>query len=686
MKKYKLFFIIYVSFSLLYIITLISLSILGNKIRIGYLGDFNFDENHIIKTLELNDLSHIKQNYIIDGKLDEESIKNFIFTNESITQYSYGCRVKYYSKVFRNSDIYGVYVDTNKIIKDNDFIKEINISYNGSPFGSLISTKIIDFDKIDNVNYKLKIKYKLLHLFIFININLFIIIFIIKSLSYYYNNITFNDYKLNLNKDDYKFIISAGIISLSMFLFQYWLFFPGYFQYWDTLEAMNIGYFGGFHNWRPLITFLFLNFLYKTFGYNTFYLLILNLSFLYLGLYLIVVSLYIKYKNKLFILILLISFLSVIFFNVINLEKDFTASFILFLALSIIFFKININNLKIKILLNIIILPLLIISMLWRHNFIVTVYPIFIYIVYDFLQVTIRNKSLKNYIIKFISYMFIVAILLIIISKQFPLLFLNSSNNKEPTKYIMILHIMGCASVNDDGSLIPNEWYAKGKNFDDAKDLYLNGTKLIADKFSIIWNPNAPFDLNLIDFYDIFKIYLKYITKYPMDYIKHIYNYTINIWTTSSLWINEDVDVHNKVFPYKQNVDSIQSDDGIKNWNIYEFSKYPNIKFSPIREKIYVFFYNILFGINVFLFILISIILFIFSGLILIFKKNMRTSIVIFIFSTAFSASATAFIVALFTPMVLYRYIYPVIPITIISLISFITFIYDIGGFKKFLK
>ena len=76
MKKYKLFFIIYTSFLSICILSLIILAILGSKSRIGYLGDFKFDGSHIIRTLELNGLTHIKENYIIDGKLDEESIKN----------------------------------------------------------------------------------------------------------------------------------------------------------------------------------------------------------------------------------------------------------------------------------------------------------------------------------------------------------------------------------------------------------------------------------------------------------------------------------------------------------------------------------------------------------------------------------------------------------------------------------
>lgn len=154
-----------ISFFIIYTLALIILSILGNINRIGYISDFNLDIN---RTLELNNLLDIKESYIKDDKLDEESLKNYIVTNENIKEYIYDFRVRYYSKVFRNSDIYGVYVDINKILKDNNFIKKININDNGSPFGNLISTKIIDFEKIDNVNYKLKIPMVYIYMFVLI--------------------------------------------------------------------------------------------------------------------------------------------------------------------------------------------------------------------------------------------------------------------------------------------------------------------------------------------------------------------------------------------------------------------------------------------------------------------------------------------------------------------------------------
>ena len=81
---------------------------------------------------------------------------------------TYSFRINYYSKVFRNSDIYGVYLNIEKTIKDNNFIKEIKMEKDGSPFGTLITTEVIDTNKkIDNIQYNLKIK-EIIYLYAFI--------------------------------------------------------------------------------------------------------------------------------------------------------------------------------------------------------------------------------------------------------------------------------------------------------------------------------------------------------------------------------------------------------------------------------------------------------------------------------------------------------------------------------------
>ena len=117
------------------IIALIILSNLGAKVRTGYLTDFNLN---VERTLKLNNLENMMTNYIIDGELDEEGMKNYILTNENITNCAHQFRIRYYDKVFRNSDIYGVYPDLSNL---PDYMKNAVMEGGGSPYGNLLMIK-----------------------------------------------------------------------------------------------------------------------------------------------------------------------------------------------------------------------------------------------------------------------------------------------------------------------------------------------------------------------------------------------------------------------------------------------------------------------------------------------------------------------------------------------------------------
>ena len=171
-KNKKLFLKIYIPFVIITIIALIVLQILSSKKRVGYLTDFNLE---IYRTLELNNLNDIREDFTVDGKLDEENIKNYLLTNENITNYIYQFRIRYYDKVFRNSDIYGVYPDLSNL---PDYMKNAEMEKGGSPFGYLTSDKIIDNEeKIDNINYKLRVKPEIINPVIIIFFILIVLLF-----------------------------------------------------------------------------------------------------------------------------------------------------------------------------------------------------------------------------------------------------------------------------------------------------------------------------------------------------------------------------------------------------------------------------------------------------------------------------------------------------------------------------
>ena len=177
-KNKNLFLKIYIPFVIITVVILIVLQILGSKKRIGYLTDFNLE---IDRTLKLNNLTNIKENFIIDNELDEGRLTNYLLTNENITNYVYHFRIRYYDKIFRNSDIYGVYVDLSNL---PDYIKNAEMEMGGSPYGNFISDrKTIEEEKIDNIEYTLKVKNYLIYSLFYITI--LIIIYYIFLYFYY---------------------------------------------------------------------------------------------------------------------------------------------------------------------------------------------------------------------------------------------------------------------------------------------------------------------------------------------------------------------------------------------------------------------------------------------------------------------------------------------------------------------
>lgn len=102
--------------------------------------------------------------FYILGRMDRKGFFGELQLVERIndTRYSYSVRLQYYDKIFRNSDIYGVYINKEKL---PDNIVDISFTGYGSPFGKIVTSNEIKDGKIDNVYYYLKIKKEIYTLF-----------------------------------------------------------------------------------------------------------------------------------------------------------------------------------------------------------------------------------------------------------------------------------------------------------------------------------------------------------------------------------------------------------------------------------------------------------------------------------------------------------------------------------------
>ena len=210
-KNKNLFLKIYILFLIITIITLIVLQILGSKNRVGYLTDF-----------ELINL------YQIDNP-----------DNTITTNYIYGFRIRYYDKVFRNSDIYGVYLNTNNL---PNYIKEIKFREKGSPYGDLISSKLIAEENIDNIKYTLKIKKNIIDIIILLHLSI-LIIFIMNNIKIYYYNKFYN----LINKKYILYSFLFLILLFSLFIRIYWAS-KQEGMYWDEYHSLSFANYGTFAN------------------------------------------------------------------------------------------------------------------------------------------------------------------------------------------------------------------------------------------------------------------------------------------------------------------------------------------------------------------------------------------------------------------------------------------------------
>lgn len=172
----------YFIFIIVCTIVFIVLFILGNKDRIGYL-NVNFD---LDRTVKLND--HLPKEVLYSEDLDY--IKQYILSNSNISNYAYNFRINYYTKNFRNSDLYGVYIDIDNLYKHNNFLKNIGmLESDGTPYGNLISSIILDDVKIE-ASYKLKIK----RIFFYI----LMLLYIVPIIYFLYSKINIDKFILKL--------------------------------------------------------------------------------------------------------------------------------------------------------------------------------------------------------------------------------------------------------------------------------------------------------------------------------------------------------------------------------------------------------------------------------------------------------------------------------------------------------
>lgn len=472
------------------------------------------------------------------------------------------------------------------------------------------------------------------------------------------------------------FLTFAFILCASICAFTFWLGFPGYIYDTDTFRVLDFV----LEDFGPPMNTLFIWLITLIFGKHTFYLFLLNLITLYLGIYFLIAGFYLRYKSIFSLALLLIAFIGNIYLsNFISMNYVLMANFI-FCAYSGILLLILAGERiakKIRIVLWILIFALLFLGLLWRHNAIFSAFPAFFIIVYLWL----KNRGLdsldsKVFAKKFVGFVALSAIICLAIVVELPKR-VPKKYNAYPSNPIFLLQIAGACVPSDDSSCFKDEWYffdgRKSADFSHIKNAY-HSNSLMGDFYSCGWNIIECGKLN-----GLHSAWIKAILKHPLNFLAHEARFFKAMW-----WQNpRDDDIDSFARSLIKNPKRIQAMPQ-DSYRLNILSNYPqsewSIAFSPLKERIYAFFYNNLPIFNHALFVATSFVLLVISGFLIVRwrKCECDKSLLIFTFATALTSFASAIIIAGMTIVAWSRYMSPVAIFSMIALVGFIALCLEI--------
>ena len=440
------------------------------------------------------------------------------------------------------------------------------------------------------------------------------------------------------------------------FAFVFWLGFPGYLHCIDIYDSLSLKT----NHWHPVIIARCLQGLYFLFGEHTFYLFALNLFCFYCGTMLFVLAFYLRTRRMVWYALFSVTVIGNIFFQNFTAHHSFTLPMMLWLGCSMVFFQllVPISSKPVRFGAKIATGIVLLFALMWRHNAIISIYPLFLLFTYICLKKKKFDSRVK-YALRFVSFMLASAFVLIVIIKGYPHL-LSNDVTKGMVQHLLLHQIAGMVVPADDRTFIPEEWYEENKDFNDVAVLYRN-FPTFADPFNMPgerFRLYRPFVTDGLD--GLETVWLKGIVTYPGNYLKHISRFIKEMWFQEPTWI------HNPDYIQKSYM-------GVERGE--EILRFPEnerrIRFSPLRRKIYAFFYdrkillNHIVGVSGgFLFLLVS-------GGIWFMAPRARNNVLLFTISTSLSACCTAVMVCAFSPATNSRYMSPVLVLALISLIGF---------------
>lgn len=472
----------------------------------------------------------------------------------------------------------------------------------------------------------------------------------------------------SLDSKDKLFLSFAWGICLALFIFQFWLGFPGFYIIGDTLSSIALGK----NNFHPVFISYVLELLYNIFGKHSYYLFLFNLIPFYLGLAILISGFYLRFKSYFSLLLLLIVFVGNIYFQNFIQYHSFSLPMLLFCLYSMILFVV-LNPRFYKAMM----IPIFIFAffaILWRHNAIFSVFPIFIILAFLFLKD--RGLVKKDFIKKYTFLLISSAVLCLVVVTIIPRILIKGESF--PANHTFLHQIAGACVPAKDSSCYNDEWYYPHKNFNDVIVLY-EKYPLNADPFNVTWgyDDERPFKPEKLQ--GLSKLWLKAIMKYPSNFLKHEMRFFKAMWFVNPGWIFSSNTLQTKAEHEWRNISVVSS---------FKESE-RSITFSDTQEKIYNFLFKYKITFNHIFGVASCFIVLLFSSIILIigfYKENLSNlnlRILVFSFGVSFAGFFSAVFIAAFSPFPETRYMSTILPLGLLALISFVTFLINLRVKKE---
>ena len=454
-----------------------------------------------------------------------------------------------------------------------------------------------------------------------------------------------------LTRRDKAFLCASFGLIVGLFVFQFWLGFPGFHIIGDTYGSIALIK----DNWHPVFIPYVLELLYAIFGKHLYYLYLWNLMPFYAGLLFLVWGFYLRFRSLWALLLLFPIFIGNIYFQNFVQYHSFALPMLLFCAYSMVLFALLVPVRRPRLLWGAIFVVLFF-ALLWRHNAIFSVFPISFVLVYVWLQD--RGLDSRSFVRSFVKATALAAIICLGIATIVPKLL--TKGVAYPTNATLLHQIAGACVPADDSSCFKQEWYLPNKGWEDVKALYTSNL-LNADPLNVPWayDELRPIPYGKIE--GLKRQWILAIVKHPINFLAHEMRFLKAMWWQSPGWIFDSTKLQEKpTHP----------------WHIEVTKDFPkneqSISLSPLQTRIYDFLYthkltlNHIYGVLLSLFVLLA------SLVLWISKPTMRSPLLLFSFSAAFAGFFSALFIVAFTPVTETRYMSPVLPLGIIACVGLV--------------